>query len=663
MGDVAPGADVIAVLPFTTSGDDVEVLGEGMVDLLSRNLNQPGVIRTVDPRAVLFRWQERAQEERLPPEAAYALGRDVGAGSIVWGNVLEVGGTVRMNAELVDVDGTQLASAEVEGPADEVLKLVDSLSVALVQEIWRTTRPMPSIDLSNITTGDLTAIRHFLDGERHYRSSQWDSAVAAFSAAVEADSTFALAYVRLSYTSGWASNTLERRALERRAAAKAVELIDRLGSRSQTLVRALERWVGGRRQEAVDTLRSLVQRYPDDLEGLYFLADARFHITFEGLGPRRPPLREALEPFERIHDVDPSFAPAFIHPLEVAFGRADTAAIGLYYRTLRSRSDTLALSVYRAGAEAIERSDDIDALAEGLRRAFVGADEGLGGLGWQASRAVRLPLLRAAATLDAGARGNLYNLFRADESGPRDTSGPELRARREAEVRLLQSGGRLAEARRLIEESLDRDEMTPALAGHHSRMPVFAGLADSTYLLLGDAHRPGMLAWQLAGLLSALDSEDPGRARIAGELLRNGGSEQSRVTRAHLAEVAERFAEFDADPSAARIEAIEAALADEPFVPGRFDEPLWFRWLERLAEHSETRRDAIEMLERPWIGEAVYEAPRIYSLARALEAEGEGERARNLYLQFLSAMAAADDGLLIDAKVEAAREALGRLGG
>ncbi len=662
MGDVAPGADVIAVLPFTTSGPDVEVLGEGMVDLLSRNLNQLGVIRTVDPRAVLFRWQQRAQGGRLPPEAAYALGREVGAGSILWGNILEVGARVRMDAELMDVDGAELARAEVEGLADDVLNLVDSLSVDLVRDIWRATRPIPSVDLSTITSGDLTAIRHFLDGERHYRASQWDSAVADFNAAVEADSTFALAFVRLSYTASWAGRTPGRRELEQRAAAKAVELVDRLPSRTQSLVRALGLWVNGPQAEAVDTLRALVNRYPDDLEAHYFLADAGYHITYEQLGPVRPPVEEAMEPFERIHALDPSFAPAFIHPFEVAFQLGDTTLIDRYYQSLRSRADSLALDVYGAGLEALRRPGDIEALAAGLDTAFIGADAGLGGLGWQASRAVTIPLLRSAALLDAEAQSGLLELLRIDETQSRRPSDPQLQARRNAEVRLLQSGGRLDDARRLIEESAAGGELALANVVYHSRQTVYAGLSDSTYLSVGDANRPGSVAWATAELFAALDLRDIARTRAAIERLRST-SVQDSAAHARLLRQAELFQRVDSAPSTAGLRDLQSTLTEEPFARGAPIEPLWFRWLERMAELPTTRAEAIEMLERPWIGEPIYETPRLYILARAVEAEGDLQRARDVYRRFLDALAAADDALLIQAKLYAARAALQRLGG
>jgi TolB-like protein len=661
MGDVAPGASVIAVLPFTTEGSEVEVLGEGMVDLLSRNLNQLGVIRTVDPRTVLIRWNEQAQDGRLPPEAAYQLAREVGAGSILWGNVLEIGNNVRMDAELVNVDGVELARAEVAGSADDVLNLVDSLSVDLVRDIWRATRPIPSVDLSTITSGDLTALRYFLDGERFYRASQWDSAVAYFSAAVEADSNFALAYVRLSYTAGWAAGTPEIRALEQRAAVKAVELVDRLPSRTQSLVRALGLWVGGPREEAVDTLKAMVNRHPDDLEANYFLTDAGYHISYEGLGPVRPAVVEVLEPFERIQALDPSFSPAFIHPFEVAFLRADTALIDRYYRALVSRADSLALAVYEAGLEALRRPRDLEALATGLNIAFVGADAGLGGLGAQAARAVTFPLLRSAATLDAESQARLLQLLRADEESKGRASDAQLLARRAAEVRLLQNGGRIEAARQLLEASAARGEIPAGHLEYFSRTAVYGGFADSSYLAISDAHRPGAPAWAIAELIAALDARDAGRTDAAVKRLRSVEMSDAEA-KARLVRQAELFQEFDRAPDVATLRELEDALNEDEFVWGGKLEALWFRWLERMAGLEATRPEAIALLETPWVGEPIYEAPRLYALARALEADGAVQTAGELCNEFLSALAAADDGLPLEEKRADARQALERLG-
>ena len=72
MAFALPEKPSIAVLPFNTSGPGVELLGEGMVDLFSANLNDVGGIRTVDSRTVMQRWQQRSAEGRLDLEGALA---------------------------------------------------------------------------------------------------------------------------------------------------------------------------------------------------------------------------------------------------------------------------------------------------------------------------------------------------------------------------------------------------------------------------------------------------------------------------------------------------------------------------------------------------------------------------------------------------------------
>jgi hypothetical protein len=164
----------------------------------------------------------------------------------------------------------------------------------------------------------------------------------------------------------------------------------------------------------------------------------------------------------------------------------------------------------------------------------------------------------------------------------------------------------------------------------------------------------------LAELLAALDARDIARAHAAVERLRDDASPDEQ--RGRLARIGELFIAADSVPGAARLDAIQDALAAETFQPGAPIEPLWFRWLQRLAEHPDTRPAAIEILDRPWIGEPIYEPLRLHALARALELEADTARARALYLRYIAIMAAADDGLPIEGTIEAARAALARIG-
>ncbi len=161
---VRNGAEMIAVLPFSTVGTGVDLLGEGMVDLLSTNLNAVGGISTVDPRSVLSRWHKKGSTGDR--NDALEVGRSLDAGSVLMGSVVAAGQSVRINAELSSVTGETLARVQVNGPADNVIALVDSLSLSLLREIWRSHEPIPSLRLGAITSNSVDAIRSYMQGEQ-----------------------------------------------------------------------------------------------------------------------------------------------------------------------------------------------------------------------------------------------------------------------------------------------------------------------------------------------------------------------------------------------------------------------------------------------------------------------------------------------------------------
>lgn len=324
---VVSGADVIAVLPFTANGPDVEYLGEGMVDLLSTNLNAVGGIRTVDGRVVLNAWKKHRGEDGLAFDDALAVGRDVDAGSILTGSVIEAGSAVRFSAALHRVDGTEIGRVQVDGPADSVLSLIDSLSVHLLRAAWRSKEPLPSVSVSGITTGSLDAIRAYLRGARYYRNGRWDSAATAFAEATEFDSTFALAWTQLSMSYGWIGTLGSPRSAA--ALRNAMKYVDRLPPRDRSLVVAYDAFQSGD-MSALDTLRAFVRQYPSDAVGWYMLGDVQYHYQ-PVLGQPAAILRD---PFDRALALDSSFSPAAVHPLELTVWERDVDRYRRYRRLI-----------------------------------------------------------------------------------------------------------------------------------------------------------------------------------------------------------------------------------------------------------------------------------------------------------------------------------------
>ena len=319
-GTVAPGAERIAVLPFSASGVGAVELGEGMVDLLATSLDQVGGVSTVHPRTVMHRWAQRAGAgATLDLAGSLAVGREVGAGSVLLGSVVQAGERVRLSAELRTVDGEQIGEARTEGLATEVLALVDDLAVRMLREVWRSREPIPNLRLAAITTSSVDALEEYLRGERFYRASSWDSAAAAFSDAVALDSTFALAYLRLGESLGWQYAHGHPEALA--ASEKAVALGDRLPARDRTLAIAHLLHESGA-PEALDTLASYVGRYPDDAYGWYLLGDIRYHAAVvEGLTTE-----EQSAPVDSSIRLDPTHHAPLFHLMELALWDVDSVA-------------------------------------------------------------------------------------------------------------------------------------------------------------------------------------------------------------------------------------------------------------------------------------------------------------------------------------------------
>jgi TolB-like protein len=293
----------LAVLPFATSGSaNITYLADGMVDLLSRNLNGAADLRTIDAGTVLTAGS-KAGTRPGDAAAARALARRLGAGLYVLGSVHAVGGRLRIQADLyseADTSEATLARATAEGDTALFFQLVDRLSADLLAGRGRGlgSRLMQSAAL---TTSSLGALKHYLDGERNLRGGEgeFDSAIAGFQRAIAKDSTFALAYYRLGVAGGWA----QRPGISGPATQRALALGSRLENRDRRLLSAFAALQRGAADEAEQQYRAILRDYPDDLEAEFQLADLYFHYN----APRGRPISEAREPFDRVLALDPGF--------------------------------------------------------------------------------------------------------------------------------------------------------------------------------------------------------------------------------------------------------------------------------------------------------------------------------------------------------------------
>jgi hypothetical protein len=397
-------ADLVAVAPFDVLGRDLELWREGLVDVLSRNLDGAGPLRTVSPTIVIRRWRGRAD-----PESAAELGQQTGARLAVFGQLVGTSGdSVRMSASLYDVvRGATIGDADVRGSKESVDRLADSLTVRLLRELGRT-RPIGAARLATFGSGSLAALKAFLQGEQEYRRSNWDSALVEYQRAVELDTGFALAYSRLGAILGWQrwafdslsdAYTLRAGALNRGLAPRESLLIaaDSVAAfLFSTAPAGLEYWSGVRR--LFRTVDETAARYPEDPLVWQAVGEARTHFGFFTGAPST----WALEAFDRAIAADSAFAPAYFHPAELglyvggppralryvdaylALGPTDRYAEGM--RLLRALLapeatsavdlgrwlDTASADVLSTAYLALEQQTDSAELATRLARLMVG---------------------------------------------------------------------------------------------------------------------------------------------------------------------------------------------------------------------------------------------------------------------------------------------------
>ncbi|MGD2215856.1 MAG: hypothetical protein PVJ64_03830 [Gemmatimonadales bacterium] len=647
LGPVRPDAQVIAVLPFNTSGADDALLGEGMVDLLSANLDGVGGIRTVDSRTVLHRWRQRAGDGGVDLEGALALGRDLEAGSVLLGSVVSYGAEVRLTAELHSVRGMELARGRADGHPDSVLALVDSLGVEMLREIWLAREPVPELRVEAITSGSVEAIRAYLLGLQHYRRSEWDLAVTALERAVAEDSTFALALYHLAWSQGWATGQGDP--VFAGYAEAAWRHSDRLPARERSLVAAFRLWAEGR-ATSVDSAGEYVGRYPDDPEGWYMLGEARTHAqTYLTFVPD-----ELYGPFDRALDLDPSFSPALLHPLQLAVVYDDSTRYFHYLSQLDETTNPAVAELLRLVSPFVRPDSlrfEITSLPGDPRYAIQYCLL----LSFTVMHASRLPPEIAVECLE-------LNASTFSQGDPRRTHQNAFRAR------LLASLGRLAEAR-AVYDSL----WLEASGGLWELWPVCAGYADSSYAgrafeTLANLPPVGM-AQQFAALNFMAYSLSRGDAAAA-----RRWADEAVAARAAAAEDSDSIPRFSALLMAGRgyaellegdtlsgLAKLEAGVEDAGFTEEFFWVwPFHFALAAAQVERPETRARGVRWLRyAPAYVHWEYAAPSFRLLGQVLEESGDRAGAADAYERFIRLWEHADPEL--QSQVEAARRALERL--
>ncbi len=630
-GRIAPAAETIALLPFHTSGPGVEFLGEGMVDLLGTNLRGVGGINTVDPRSVVRKWGSGNRGSN-DLSRALAAGRDLGAGSVVMGSAVSAGGRVRLAADLYGIDGQRLGRAQVDGRVDSVLPLVDRLSLALLRDVWRSKEPLPNLRLASLTTDSIAALREYLRGERYYRRLQWDSAMPAYTRAVEVDSTFALAHLRRAQVFGWTGGYGNP---ESRAAVEAAARFDsRLPARDRRLLSGYRLFDQGKPASA-DSLRAYVATYPEDVEGWFMLGEALFHThIFRPVAPD-----STYAAFDSVLRRDSTLFPALIHPVEVAVLRYDSTRFARYFSTIARTAPAGTVNALRTTGDLTWGTDPGDSALAAVLRSEPS---------W-IIMATNSSYRRPRATGDTIVR----RFARVQRLG---SQAPQFRGRGyAARSQVLAGLGRWQDAVRLIDSlrPIDPEKATGVLAWASAlglTPPSRKGLIDSIVAALPD----GPEADYARGMLHLLRGEAAEGRRIFARAL-NGPDSAGMApdTRGYLV-AADGWGAILQGDSVYGLRRLRTGL-DMAAAPGQAEDSGFLRFQLALAAAArpETREEGISSLRYGFDFQPLFVPLAHLALGRTYEAAGKPDSAALAYARFIRFWDQADpelQGRVTDAK-------------
>lgn len=233
--------DSLAILPLVNASGDpnAEYLSDGITESIINSLSQIPKLRVM-ARSTVFRYKGR----EVDPQT---VGRELGVRAVLTGRALQLGDSIVIGTELVDVaDGSQLWGEQYRRNFSDIFALQEEIS----REISEKLRLKLTVDekkrLTKRYTENTEAYQLYLRG-RYYENKFFNEAairgaIEYFQQAIDCNPTYALAYagladcyIRLSHTNVTPSK--DGFAKARAAVMKALEIDDTLAEAHISLAR------------------------------------------------------------------------------------------------------------------------------------------------------------------------------------------------------------------------------------------------------------------------------------------------------------------------------------------------------------------------------------------------------------------------------------------
>jgi len=299
------GENSLAVMYFENmvEPDDEKRTGEIMANLLITALSDTDQLRVVSSQRLydILKGLDKEGTRAVDRDTATRVATRAGARSMLLGSILSAEPMV-VTWQLVDVTTGDIEDSDrVDGRDGEtVFSLVDRMTVELKESLAIRGDPAGEpVSVAAKTTTSAEAYRLYIEGMELFWKNFKVDYNQRFLAALEIDSTMAMAAFRLALPTNFLITERARRAYIQQAKRHA----DKVTERDRHMINAVYAAYYGTTSEVIEEFLAVVDKDPDDKEAWFFLSGAYWM--------RAGNYDEALRAAFKVTEIDPDFKLAY----------------------------------------------------------------------------------------------------------------------------------------------------------------------------------------------------------------------------------------------------------------------------------------------------------------------------------------------------------------
>jgi len=296
------GKPSLAVMYFENRSG-IQDLDKILVDMLTTNLSRYEGIEVVSSQRLFDILNQMGKQdiETIDKKIATEVAARAGVRAMLLGSIMKIGEKVIISSHLTDVQsGTIIDSTQAEGSKidDDIFGMVDKLTAKVGLKLGVAPEgKAQELKITDVTTSSLEAYQYYQKGLEHFWRWKFQSAEENFQKAVDIDSTFATAYLWLTWAQTMMGMHLFNPFIDpspfRKTLALAKKHSQKATERERLLIDMVVAFFNFDFESAITFCKRLVERYPKEKLGYYYLSNLYwFELDFEKAGDA---IEKALE--------------------------------------------------------------------------------------------------------------------------------------------------------------------------------------------------------------------------------------------------------------------------------------------------------------------------------------------------------------------------------